>query len=254
MKLSDTHIGCVTENKVKEVTKPFFDISGIDYFFYTEFFKTGHTFCLSTNAQWFKTFYELDLHKLTPNFPANGYRLCEVSNPIIAANAKTHFNIQNYLILTKEFDDHYLMAGFGTTYPNEAVSDYYINNRDILDKFIYYFKQKAADLIIESKQPQNIIALPEYSKSGLKLAFVDSKPLHFLNLNSLPLMLSKREQECISYFLQGDTIRSTADKLFISPRTVETHLDNIKNKLGCHKKSELIALLIKNGFTRYTAF
>ena len=75
MKLSDNHIGFITENSVKQITKPFFDSSGINYFFYTEIFKKGYSFCLSTNANWFKTFYELNLYRLNNNFPANGYRL-----------------------------------------------------------------------------------------------------------------------------------------------------------------------------------
>ena len=39
-----------------------------------------------------------------------------------------------------------------------------------------------------------------------------------------------------------------AEELFVSPRTVETHMENIKNKLGCNKKSEVITFLFKNGF------
>ena len=57
------------------------------------------------------------------DFPADGYHLCATKNPIIAANAKEHFGIDNYLIFTKEYEDNYMMAGFGTSYRNEKIAD-----------------------------------------------------------------------------------------------------------------------------------
>ncbi len=61
--------------------------------------------------------------------------------------------------------------------------------------------------------------------------------------------ITSKELECIEHLLFGQTAAQTAKTLGISPRTAETHLENIKNKLGCFKKSELIATLIKLGFT-----
>lgn len=62
--------------------------------------------------------------------------------------------------------------------------------------------------------------------------------------------LSKRELDCVRCLLLGKTMRETGEELFISPRTVETHLDNVKSKLGCHKKTDLMAMLFKNGFAQ----
>jgi len=52
--------------------------------------------------------------------------------------------------------------------------------------------------------------------------------------------LSERESECLFLLLRGKTAREIADILFISNRTVEKHTDNIKSKMGCFTKSELI--------------
>jgi PAS domain S-box-containing protein len=83
---------------------------------------------------------------------------------------------------------------------------------------------------------------------GTSFDITKRKTSSLLNPNCPNLSFTKREKECIHYFLLGQTIRFTANKLFISQRTVETHLQNIKVKLGCNKKSDLIAELIKHGF------
>ncbi len=57
--------------------------------------------------------------------------------------------------------------------------------------------------------------------------------------------LRHSELDCARYLLMGKPMREIAEELLISPRTVETHIENIKNKLGCNKKSEVISKLLK---------
>ena len=54
------------------------------------------------------------------------------------------------------------------------------------------------------------------------------------------IQFSKREEQCIDLLLAGKTAKETADALFLSSRTVEMYLDNIKNKLGCKSKLEIL--------------
>jgi DNA-binding CsgD family transcriptional regulator len=52
--------------------------------------------------------------------------------------------------------------------------------------------------------------------------------------------LSKRESECLFYLVRGKTIKEIGAILGLSPRTVETHINHIKEKLNCHSTSQLI--------------
>ncbi len=61
-------------------------------------------------------------------------------------------------------------------------------------------------------------------------------------------ILSKRELECLFFLLRGKTAMQIADILFLSKRTVENHLANIKMKLGCNKKSDLFEFGIIHGY------
>jgi DNA-binding CsgD family transcriptional regulator len=52
--------------------------------------------------------------------------------------------------------------------------------------------------------------------------------------------LSLREAQCLFYSANGYSAKGVAKNLKLSPRTIETHLENIKNKLHCRNKLELI--------------
>lgn len=51
---------------------------------------------------------------------------------------------------------------------------------------------------------------------------------------------TRREVECIVHLLDGKTVAETAEQLDLSRRTVEYYVNNMKLKLGCHSKQELL--------------
>jgi len=58
--------------------------------------------------------------------------------------------------------------------------------------------------------------------------------------NSVGIELSERELEVLKYIAAGDTNKEAGEKLFISPRTVETHRRNILSKLDIKNTAEMI--------------
>jgi len=58
--------------------------------------------------------------------------------------------------------------------------------------------------------------------------------------------ISEREQEVLTYFAKGLSYKQIAEKLNISPRTVESHKNNILSKLNLHSTAELIKYAIKH--------
>lgn len=60
--------------------------------------------------------------------------------------------------------------------------------------------------------------------------------------------LTLREQECVYYLTKGFTFLEIGTKLFISPRTVETHVANIKKKLSVKTRAELIVRACEMGY------
>lgn len=68
--------------------------------------------------------------------------------------------------------------------------------------------------------------------------------------NANPFSLSKRELECLRYILQGNTSNTIANSLGLTKRTIDFYIGNIKNKMGCANKSELIISAMKHGYDK----
>jgi DNA-binding NarL/FixJ family response regulator len=59
--------------------------------------------------------------------------------------------------------------------------------------------------------------------------------------------LTERESDVLKEIVNGLSSKEIADKLFISPRTAETHRNNIMKKLQVHNTAELVKLALDKG-------
>lgn len=60
--------------------------------------------------------------------------------------------------------------------------------------------------------------------------------------------LTKRECECVFLLIRGKTAKEIAGLLSLSKRTVESYVENIKNKMNCQNKVEILVKAISNGY------
>lgn len=70
------------------------------------------------------------------------------------------------------------------------------------------------------------------NKSGIRIILTSS---------GKAVKLTQREAECLFHLSNGQSGKIIARLLRISPRTVEVHLDNIKKKLECNTRIELMS-------------
>ncbi|MDA8082987.1 MAG: response regulator transcription factor [Nitrospiraceae bacterium] len=68
--------------------------------------------------------------------------------------------------------------------------------------------------------------------------------------DSEPCNLTKREVEVLRHLAKGHSNRQIAEMMGITPGTVNTHLDNIYQKLGCSNRSMACLLALRNGLLR----
>jgi DNA-binding NarL/FixJ family response regulator len=66
----------------------------------------------------------------------------------------------------------------------------------------------------------------------------ESDPLH---------SLTQRERMVVQLAAEGNNNTEIAEKLFISPRTAETHRTNLLRKLGLHTQTDLVRFAIRKG-------
>ncbi len=68
-------------------------------------------------------------------------------------------------------------------------------------------------------------------------------------MNSLE-KLSRREFEVFKLLADGKTVKEIADKLFISPKTVESHKYNIMEKLNVQTLAEMTKIALRKGLIK----
>jgi len=68
-----------------------------------------------------------------------------------------------------------------------------------------------------------------------------------------PRTLTAREQEVLKLLAEGRTVRSAADILGLSAKTVDAHKFNLMRKLGVHNKAELVMWAIQKRVVKLPA-
>ena len=61
-------------------------------------------------------------------------------------------------------------------------------------------------------------------------------------------VLSKREREIMDLLAQGLTGEQVAERLFLSPETIKTHIRNAMSKLEANTRVHAIAIALRDGF------
>ena len=59
--------------------------------------------------------------------------------------------------------------------------------------------------------------------------------------------LSPRERELVTLVAQGRTDAQIAAQLYITMRTVSSHLDRVRDKTGCRRRADLTRLALSAG-------
>ena len=64
---------------------------------------------------------------------------------------------------------------------------------------------------------------------------------------AIPRPLSAWERELVTLVAQGRTNAQIAAQLYLSVRTVTSHLDRIRDKTGCRRRADLTRLALSEG-------
>lgn len=126
------------------------------------------------------------------------------------------------------------------------IYDVLINSILTTKAFITYFKQTSEKIINERQDRKiNISERKSTYFTQIKRPFKTEKErainlFHVANLLNKNETLTNREFECMKYYCQGETAKTTGKTLNISPRTVETYLVSVKEKFDVHSREELL--------------
>lgn len=106
----------------------------------------------------------------------------------------------------------------------------------------YLTKRSAAEEMIKA------IRVVASGKKYLEAGVAQQMAIQQLSGEQNPLdVLSPREFEVFMALAKGKTTNEIAETLFLSPRTVGTHLYNIKQKLNANNSAEIALIAMRSG-------
>ena len=106
----------------------------------------------------------------------------------------------------------------------------------------YLTKRSAAEALMQA------IRQVHQGKTFLEPAIAQQMAVQQVNGERNPLdMLSEKEFKVFLALAKGQSVAEIAEVMSLSPRTIGTHLYNIKQKLGASNSAELAIIAIRAG-------
>lgn len=135
------------------------------------------------------------------------------------------------LILTMHAEEEYLLAVLeagGSGYVRKTSADHDLTNaiRTVARDEVFLYPS-AAKLLLRGYKVKNEER--------------DNDPLQ---------KLSERERDVLQMTAEGYSSSEIGEKLFISPKTVDTYRARVMEKLGLHHRSELVRLAVRGGLLK----
>lgn len=256
---------------VSKICEPLFNNFGLTLFTYSHFLNNGAYLDICTNIKWQEHYLKIFAHKsfvkiyIKKIFENNTkYVLWGNKDDTskgedfsrLLADREKH-NIHHGFTIYKKHTDSLEAWHFATTKENYEIINFYLNRLDLLYHFILYFADRAGK-IIDISDPQKLVffedrsPLNDFQKEPLcqntNQDFMSQTEVKRFSIstNTGVIFISRREVECMRHLSTSKTVKEIAREMDLSPRTVESYLKNIKNKLSCSNKLELINLFKKN--------
>lgn len=144
-----------------------------------------------------------------------------------------------------------------TTRSGQLVPFIFLSGRKDLDDRIQGHQMGADDYLVKPFDPKELVAKIEAQLERSRRIHSEIVRLMQQSENGaspkpasapVPLPLTPAEEKVFWEVIQGYTNKQIGDRLFVSPRTVQTHLSNILGKLNLGSRSQLIRYAFENGY------
>lgn len=195
-----------------------------------------------------------------PRYFQSGYTLPELLNSQeyeeTQGRLRKEGDCHHVLIYIQKHEHGFVEYGFAASRLHKGFEMIYLNHLQMISKFITSFEANANKLIRDAEQfaitMPALIGAKYLEKPVLNgTILVPDKELQFLaSLEKTPervqglKALTKCERLVLREYLSGCSTKVIAQKLFRSPRTIESHLEHIKSKIGVNSRSMLFEILL----------
>jgi DNA-binding CsgD family transcriptional regulator len=240
-------------DKVRRFVDPLEQAFGINHFWYYKISHSGNYTYFGTHAKWSEFCFDKAMLKhfsclRDPQIIPQGISFMKANADQdfkeVLDNAWNRFNINFTINVVERKKEGIEAFGFATKFNDPLAEQRLINEFSLLRFFITEFKKAHTKLfdIMDSHQ----INLPKYFGQTFyeRPKMVDFSPNREYFLKKMGFMpfttLTPKEKEILTFIARGFPASFIAKSLNLSRRTVENYIANIKTKLNCNSKVELI--------------
>lgn len=233
---------------LKKICAPLGDHLGISTFAYYTIEENGRFAIMSNYPEQLDFFYSEKMYLTCPYLAhphlfRSGVALIPLSeDPAFLQLSRKLHRVDHLFLILQQLGNR--MEGFFFIKSDQSAHDChrFFEQLDLLKKFGRHFKREAKTLIDSALRDNfNVYkakgAAFENRDATLPLSSNNPKVKSFLKKTTA---LSPQENRCLELFKQGNSAQATAAILGLSRRTVENYFENIKIKLGCTSKWELL--------------
>lgn len=254
--LPKDHILYTSAAEIERICAPLIEYFQLGYFSFLRIYNDGTRAHLSMNPDVQEFFYkkfmiyanDYQVFNATHTYTRGYFRWDEQIDDKVHYDFQSYFWIGKGITLIDKQDDYVELFCFAGGCMNDPATRRFVNNLDLLDQFVNYFKQRAADLILQAEEQRILTPLIDHDwsptlKRQLHSKIANPERQEFISAISPEkekINITFRERECIECLLQGLSSKEIGRKLEISPRTVERHLENIKLKFNCSKVTQIL--------------
>lgn len=227
---------------------------GITTFSYLKFFNDGRYSIACSNPEW----SQFHIMNIIGNGPFSS-ALANVNNDCFHVylwpreargfllESLQSFRIWNGISFYKKREQYVECWAFASDNFNENIINMYINNTEFLKKFILFFNSQHLE-ILNNRRKETLSYFSQDIKSiegNNSLRELDFSKYSLLNKEGY-LTLTKKEMGCLSLLAHGKSMKEIALISGVSPRTIESQMNNIKLKSNLQYKNQLIELYYNN--------
>lgn len=261
------------QKKLLYITEALFEKSPVKYFSYNRYFRNQTWIGLYTDIEPVEKSLAMDAGPLFLDAQGvcidagvyfHGDLKDILKSTIVADNVERFFSqennkkgqavVQNGLLIIRKgeiYDESFYFSMLDTSISNSRA--YYFQSLNIFKKFCLYFLHKSKDIIEEAHKYKITYDIPPQGSEFFSQIFwkdnSDShKNLWFDNKKFCigtafgAAYLSQQELNCLRLVAKGYTYNEVAEHLGLQFKTVESYIQNIKNKLNAESRAELAEL------------
>jgi DNA-binding CsgD family transcriptional regulator len=228
----------------------------IVYFHYIKSFQDGSRISLCNHADWVEHYYT-NRYYLTPSIdkdPRNNITANYFWNDLAGTKPfdtlREKFDIANGITLVKRTNNSCSFYYFGARADKNSILSFYLNNLTVLERFILYFMDKASNIIDVANKNRIVLPFSQQQNNSSDVISPMDNIRNFINQTPIKkyrftddgkeVCFSPRQMACIIGILEGKSAKGISEQLNLSIRTIENYIDQLKIKLNCARKEEVV--------------